>query len=129
MARPVLLPSGKHVAVRVGSPSGRTRLAVLSVDPPRTAAIVAGFDDTNIGAVQWVSDDRRVFSVADSHQAWDHWSAPGLTRSTAMARICAAWCNAAGPCWPNSARCGRPETRVAFWQQEDAFLAWHLSPR
>ncbi len=78
MARPLLSPSGKHLAVHVGAPNGRTRLAVLSVDPPRTAVIVAGFDDTSIHRVQWVNDDRLVFTVADWHQAGDHWSAPGL---------------------------------------------------
>ena len=69
MANPVLSPSGKHLAVHVPGPKGRRQLAVLSVDPPRTAAIVAGFLDTDIGEFAWVNDERLVFDVTDSSEA------------------------------------------------------------
>ncbi len=69
MANPKLSPSGKHLAVHVGGPKGRVQLAVLSVDPPRTAAVVAGFVDTDIHAFDWVNDDRLVFSLSDGGEA------------------------------------------------------------
>lgn len=78
MARPRLSPSGRHLAVHVGSPGGRQRLAVLDVDPPRQARLVAGFDDADVGAVAWAGDDRLVFGLDDHMAAWNHRQSPGL---------------------------------------------------
>lgn len=78
MSRPVLSPSGRHLAVQVALPGGRLSLAVLSVDPPREIKVVAGFTDTDIDEVQWVNDDRLVFTVDDRQSAWDRRHAPGL---------------------------------------------------
>ncbi len=69
MANPQLSPSGKHLAVHLGGPKGRVQLAVLSVDPPRTAVVVAGFVDTDIGVFFWANDDRLVFSLTDGDEA------------------------------------------------------------
>ena len=78
MSAPVLSPSGRHVAVHVGSPDGRIRLAVLSTTPPHQPKLVAGFSDTDVDQVHWVNDERLVFTVADWREAWDSWLAPGL---------------------------------------------------
>ncbi len=78
MARPLLSPSGKHLAVHVGSPEGRTRLAVLSTTPPYQPKVVASFSETDVHQVHWVNDERLVFTVADWREALDHWGAPGL---------------------------------------------------
>jgi dienelactone hydrolase len=69
MARPLLSPSGKHLAVHLAGPDGRVKLAVLSVDPPRQARIVAGFNDSDIHDFHWVNDDRLVFELNDSNEA------------------------------------------------------------
>ena len=78
MSHPVLSPSGKHLAVQVAGPGGRLRLAVMNVDPPRNAQLVAGFQDTDIADVQWVNDERLLFTVDDRDSAWDHRSGSGL---------------------------------------------------
>ena len=78
MDNPVLSPSGKHLAVHVPGPKGRLQLAVLSVDPPRTAAVVAGFVDTDIGWFAWVNDERLVFNVTDRGEAVAHRRYGGL---------------------------------------------------
>lgn len=69
MANPQLSPSGKHLAVHLPGPQGKLQLAVLSVDPPRQAAIVAGFVDSDIGNFHWVNDDRLVFNLTDRGEA------------------------------------------------------------
>jgi dipeptidyl aminopeptidase/acylaminoacyl peptidase len=69
MANPKLSPSGKHLAVHVAGPAGRLQLAVLNVDPPRQAVIVAGFNDTDIGEFSWANDERLVFNVTDRGEA------------------------------------------------------------
>ena len=78
MARPRLSPSGRHLAVHLAGPDGRVKLAVLSVDPPREARVVAGFSDTDINDVDWVNDDRLVFDVSDSNEALAHRKGNGL---------------------------------------------------
>jgi dipeptidyl aminopeptidase/acylaminoacyl peptidase len=78
MADPKLSPSGKHLAVHVAGPKGRLQLAVLSVDPPRQAVIVAGFVDTDIGSFAWVNDERLVFNVTDRGEALAHRRYGGL---------------------------------------------------
>lgn len=78
MSQPRLSPSGRHLAVHVGSPGGRRRLAVINVEPPRQPRIVAGFDDADVGAFAWVDDDRLVFSVDDHQAAFADRLGPGL---------------------------------------------------
>lgn len=78
MSRPVLSPSGKHLAVHVAAAGGRRRLAVISVQPPRQARIVAGFEDADVGRVQWANDERLVFDIDDHQAAWGERHAPGL---------------------------------------------------
>ena len=65
MSQPVLSPSGNHLAVRIGGANGRYQLAVISLVPPRQVKIVAGFADADVATVDWVNDDRLIFSISD----------------------------------------------------------------
>lgn len=55
-----LSPSGRHVALRVGGPEGRNRLAVLDLATMKST-VVASFRDADIDMFHWVNDDRLVF--------------------------------------------------------------------
>ncbi len=78
MSRPVMSPSGKHLAVQVPGPEGRRRLAVLALDALQDSRVVAAFVDADIDEVHWVNDERLVFTVADLDAAWLGQIAPGL---------------------------------------------------
>lgn len=78
MSRPVLSPSGKYLAVRLSNASGRYQLAVINLDPPREARIVAGFSDADVNEVLWVNDDRLVFNITDLQSVYADTHAPGL---------------------------------------------------
>lgn len=78
MSRPVLSPSGKHLAVQVPGPDGRRRLVVLTLDALSESRLAAGFGDVDVDNVQWVNDDRLVFTVTDLNASWFNRSAPGL---------------------------------------------------
>lgn len=78
MSEPVLSPSGKHLAVRLGNADGRRVLAVINLDPPRQAKVVAAFSDADIASVEWVNDERLVFNINDLQSAFAYGFAPGL---------------------------------------------------
>lgn len=78
MSQPVLSPSGKHLAVRLGNAEGRRVLAVINLDPPRQAKVVAAFSDADVANVQWVNDERLVFDINDLQLAFAHTFMPGL---------------------------------------------------
>lgn len=78
MSRPVLSPSGRHLAVQVPGPEGRRRLAVLALDNLKDLRVVAAFFDADVDEVQWVNDERLVFTVTDLNAAWSEQAAPGL---------------------------------------------------
>lgn len=56
-------PSGKRLAVITFSSNGRKRLGVMDLDPVGDARIVGSFGDADVTDVQWVTDDRLVFSA------------------------------------------------------------------
>lgn len=55
-------PDGRRVAFRVGAPGQRQRLAVLDLATMKPA-VVAAFDDADVGQLQWVNHRRIVFHL------------------------------------------------------------------
>jgi len=78
MSRPVMSPSGKHLAVQVPGPDGRRRLAVLALDALKDSRLVAAFGDADIDAVHWVNDERLVFTITDLQASLFNQFSPGL---------------------------------------------------
>jgi hypothetical protein len=78
MSQPVLSPSGKYLALRMANAQGRRQLAVINLEPPRQAMIVARFTDADVANLQWVNDDRLVFNINDLQSAFADGFAPGL---------------------------------------------------
>lgn len=73
-----LSPSGRHVAMAIGAPGGRTKLLVVTVRD-RSAKVVGSFTDADVGSFEWVNDDRLVFSLTDWQAGvGDRFFAPGL---------------------------------------------------
>lgn len=70
MSKPVLSPSGSHLAVRIGGANGRYQLAVISLLPPRQVKIIAGFADADVANVLWVNDDRLIFTISDLQSSY-----------------------------------------------------------
>jgi dipeptidyl aminopeptidase/acylaminoacyl peptidase len=64
LSRALLSPSGKYLALRVGSADHRDALTVLDV-ATGTATQVAAFADADVGKFEWVNDERLVFDTAD----------------------------------------------------------------
>ncbi|MYN00723.1 alpha/beta fold hydrolase [Pseudoduganella sp. DS3] len=61
-------PSGRYVALLVGD--GKTRDGMLVLDSATRKAIGgARLDDSDIGDVRWVNDQRLVFTITDKHEA------------------------------------------------------------
>ncbi|MET0321596.1 MAG: alpha/beta fold hydrolase, partial [Duganella sp.] len=60
----LLSPSGKYLAVRVGSKEKRDRLAVVTLSDS-SVKVVAAFNDADIGNFSWVNDERLVFTATD----------------------------------------------------------------
>jgi dienelactone hydrolase len=78
MTAAVLSPGGTQVALRIGGPGARVRLAVLRLDTLKVQP-VASFSDADIGTFQWVNESRLVFTLEDHHSApADQWFAFGL---------------------------------------------------
>lgn len=59
----VVSPSGMRLAVVVHGPSGHLQVGVMDLDPIGQPRLVGGFDDADVSDVQWVSDDRLVYSA------------------------------------------------------------------
>lgn len=57
-------PGGKHIAMAVSAPGGRTRLVVLDSEN-LSAKVVGSFTDADVDTFHWVNDDRLVFSLRD----------------------------------------------------------------
>lgn len=55
-------PDGRRVAFKVGAPGQRQRLAVLDLATLKPA-VVASFDDADVGQLQWVNNRRIVFDL------------------------------------------------------------------
>ena len=74
----LLSPSGKYLAVKVGSKNQRDRLAVVELGA-NTVKVVGNFSDADIGKFQWINDERLAFTAADHLLAQgDQRYAPGL---------------------------------------------------
>lgn len=78
MSQPELSPAGKYLAVHIAGRNGRRQLAVMSLDPPREAKVVAAFSDADVATVHWVNEERIVFTIADLHSTFSDGFAPGL---------------------------------------------------
>ncbi|MBY0243541.1 MAG: alpha/beta fold hydrolase [Burkholderiaceae bacterium] len=60
----LLSPSGRYLAAKRIAENGREQLAVVDLINA-TATSVAGFKDTDIGRVAWISDERLLFDTDD----------------------------------------------------------------
>ena len=60
----VLSPSGRYLAAKIASKTGRDALGVVDLND-NSARMVAAFDDADIGQVQWVNEDRLLFDSTD----------------------------------------------------------------
>lgn len=78
MSRPVLSPSGQHMAVRMAAAGGRQQLVVVTLEPARQAKTIVNFTDMDVGAFAWVNDERLVFTLNDGQEALANRLAPGL---------------------------------------------------
>lgn len=79
MARPVLSPDGKRMAVLAGNErTGRRDLVVLTFGPPLGATIAARFSDADVTRVEWVNNERLVFTLSDQAEASENNLCPGL---------------------------------------------------
>ena len=73
-----LSPDAAFLAVRFSSNNGRTRLAVIDLANNSTK-VVAQFDERDIAEVEWVNNERLVFSSSDTTSApGDSQYGPGL---------------------------------------------------
>ncbi|MET0857993.1 MAG: alpha/beta fold hydrolase, partial [Telluria sp.] len=74
----ILSPNGKYLAARVGRKDKRDGLAVVDLTT-NSAKIVAGFSDSDVGAFDWISNDRLVYNAVDKKLGpGDVWDGPGL---------------------------------------------------
>ena len=74
----LLSPSGKYLAVRLGKKDHRDALAVITLSDNSVKG-VGNFSDADIGAFDWVNDERLVFTATDrSVGQGDVRYAPGL---------------------------------------------------
>ena len=74
----LLSPSGKYLAVRLGKKDHRDALAVITLSDNSVKG-VGNFSDADIGAFDWVNDERLVFTATDrSVGQGDARYAPGL---------------------------------------------------
>ena len=74
----LLSPSGKYLAVKIGSKDQRDRLAVVELGQ-NAVKVVGNFSDADIGRFQWINDERLAFTAADhALAAGDQRYAPGL---------------------------------------------------
>ena len=79
MARPVLSPDGKRMAVLAGNErSGHRDLVVLTFGPPLSATLAARFSDADVAHVEWVNNERLVYTLTDQTENYDNNICPGL---------------------------------------------------
>lgn len=60
----LLSPSGKYLAVRMGGKGLRDRLGVITLSD-NSVKVVGIFSDADVGAFDWVNDERLVFTAID----------------------------------------------------------------
>ena len=67
ISNPVMSPSGEYVAALMkGGPKSRLALVLLNLQEPSKTQVLAAYADADVRAVQWVNDDRLLFSLMDS---------------------------------------------------------------
>ena len=60
-----LSPSGKRLAATVAASNGRRSLAVIDLADSTKSKILVSYTNVDVWNVQWVNDDRLIYSVAD----------------------------------------------------------------
>lgn len=60
-----LSPSGRRLALQMGSADGRDGLFVLELDDLQKSRAVARFDDADVRRFEWVNEERLVFDTID----------------------------------------------------------------
>jgi dienelactone hydrolase len=79
MDQPVLSPDGKRMAVLTGNDkTGHRDLVVITFGPPLAAKVAARFSDADVAHVQWVNNERLVFTLTDETESYDNNICPGL---------------------------------------------------
>jgi dienelactone hydrolase len=71
MSSAVLSPSGKHIAALVSVDGSRRSILVIDTADPSKTSFAATFSNSDIWRVEWVNDDRLVFSAGTENEtAW-----------------------------------------------------------
>jgi hypothetical protein len=79
MDQPVLSPDGKRMAVLTGHDrTGHRDLVVITFGPPMDAKVAARFSDADVADVQWVNNERLVFTLNDETESYSNNICPGL---------------------------------------------------
>ena len=79
VTRLVMSPNGQHVAAAMaGGPQGRRRLVALNLEDWSKSKLLASFADADIEAVEWVNDERLVFTLTDAQSAYAAQRGQGL---------------------------------------------------
>jgi dienelactone hydrolase len=79
MIKPLMSPSGHHIAALMADPiTNRLKLVVMDAGDLSKSRVIAGFSDADISEVNWVNDDRLVFSLQDSQSAYLQQKGSGL---------------------------------------------------
>jgi dipeptidyl aminopeptidase/acylaminoacyl peptidase len=74
----ILSPNARYLAARVARKGKRDGVAVVDLTT-NSAKIVAGFSDSDVGAFDWISNDRLVYNAVDKNLGpGDVWNGPGL---------------------------------------------------
>ena len=75
---PRLSPDGKQLAVIIGRPDGHNSLAVVKLEGPRKAKVIAGFADADVADIHWVNNHRLVYDARDGKAQLTDKIWPGL---------------------------------------------------
>ena len=79
VTRLVMSPNGQHVAAAIaGGPQGRRRLVALNLADWSKSKILASFGDADIESIEWVNDERLVFTLTDAQSAYAAQRGQGL---------------------------------------------------
>lgn len=79
VTRLVMSPNGQHVAAAMaGGPQGRRRLVALNLEDWSKSKLLAAFADADIQSIEWVNDERLVFTLTDAQSAYAGQRGQGL---------------------------------------------------
>lgn len=65
ISQAVVSPAGTHVAFAIAGPKGQTALAVVELTQPKRIRGIAGIEGSGVASIQWVNNDRLVFTELD----------------------------------------------------------------